>query len=98
MENEKKKNIFSRIISFVWERINQVDVPDGIENLSKDEISEVKKVREVQAGLDKRDARKKLRDQYSIVVDEGDKDIERMLREQINEGRGKTKQVEDKTH
>jgi len=40
----KIKNFFIGI----WERINQIDIPDGNDNLTKEEMAEVKRANEVQ--------------------------------------------------
>lgn len=43
-----KKNIFKRIIDFISERINQIDVPDGMENLTKAQEAELNNLNRVQ--------------------------------------------------
>ena len=51
MESIKKENILSRIINKIkniWERIGEVDIPDNNENLTSEEVQEVKRIQETQ--------------------------------------------------
>ena len=51
MESTKKENILSKIINKIkniWERIGEVDIPDNNENLTPEEVQEVKRIQETQ--------------------------------------------------